>query len=81
MRSNDDLAKMREEQAVLDTWRIYSRHVIADLLEACSVCGMVAEKSRLTRCGWCEDVYYCKAGACSHQHWLSAHPAVAFRNR
>jgi len=70
--------RIREERAVMENWRSYSSHVIADLLEACAVCGMVCAKEHLTRCRWCEDVYYCKEGLCAQQHHADVHPAVAF---
>ena len=78
MLSRDDLQKLREENDVVDTWRKYSRHVVAELLEACAVCGAVREKDHLTRCQWCEDVYFCQEGLCSHHHHAAEHPAVAF---
>ncbi len=77
MLSDDDLSRIREEHEVMDRWRKYSRHIVADLLEACTVCGMVREKARLTRCPWCDDCYYCKDGLCSHHHKADIHPAVA----
>jgi hypothetical protein len=78
MMSRDDLERIREEREVMDIWRKYSRHVVAKLLEACTICGTVRQKERLTRCHWCEDVYYCKEGVCSQQHQAEMHPAVAF---
>lgn len=78
MLSNDDLARIREEREALETWRTYSRHIVAEMLEACAICGTVREKERLTRCRWCADVYYCQRGVCSHQHQAEAHPGVAF---
>ncbi len=78
MLGRDDFAKIREEQEVLETWRAFARHVVADLLEACSVCGTVREKDQLKRCRWCEDVYYCQKGFCHHQHQAQGHPGVAF---
>lgn len=78
MIDGDRLARLREEHEVMDTWRKYSRHVVADLLEACSVCGMVREKDRFNHCRWCEDVYVCKEGLCAQHHQATTHPAVAF---
>lgn len=78
MLGKDDLAKLREEREVLENWRTYSCHVIADLLEVCMVCGTVREKERLTRCRWCEDVYYCQGDTCAHQHHAETHPATAY---
>jgi hypothetical protein len=78
MMNKDELARIREEHEVMDTWRLYSRHVVADLLEACAICGTVREKEHLHRCRWCEDVYVCKTGTCSQQHQAEVHPAVAF---
>jgi hypothetical protein len=78
MMSREELAKIREEHEVLENWRTISRHVIAEMLEACTVCGEVREKERLVRCRWCQDTYYCKDGFCGHQHQAETHPAVAF---
>ncbi len=78
MLSHDELEKIREEREVMETWRSYSRHVVADLLEACAICGTVREKAQLVRCRWCEDIYICKEGLCSQQHQAELHPAVAF---
>lgn len=78
MLEKDDLEKFREEREVTDEWRTFSRHVVADLLEACAVCGTVREKDRLIPCRWCEDVYCCKQGLCTQQHQADLHPAVAF---
>jgi len=78
MLSHDDLDKLREEQEVMDVWRTFSRHVVADLLEGCAVCSTVREKARLTRCRWCEDTYICKEGVCAQHHQAELHPAVAF---
>ncbi len=78
MMSKRELEKIREEREVMDTWRKYSRHVVAEMLEACGICGAVREKERLTRCHWCNDVYICKEGTCAQQHQADLHPAVAF---
>ena len=78
MLSHEELERIREEHEVLYTWRTYSRHVVADLLEACAVCGTLRERTNLTRCRWCEDTYICKEGACAQQHQSELHPAVAF---
>ncbi len=79
MLSHDDLARIREEHETLETWRTISRHVVAEMLEACAVCGMVREKDRLTHCRWCQDVYYCQMGVCCQQHQAEHHPGIAFR--
>jgi recombinational DNA repair protein RecR len=78
MLSQKELEKIREEHEVFETWRTISRHVVADLLEACSICGTVREKAAMGRCRWCPDTYICKDGLCAHQHQADAHPAVAF---
>ena len=78
MLSKDEMARYREEHEVMENWRTVSRHVVADLLEACAICGTVREKDHLIRCRWCEDVYFCKEGVCSQQHHMEVHPAVAF---
>ena len=78
MLSHDELEKIREEQEVMETWRTYSRHVVADLLEACAICGAVGEKVEMSRCRWCEDTYLCKEGVCAQKHQADLHPAVAF---
>jgi len=77
MLSDSELQQMREEFETLNLWRRFSRHVVADLLEVCAVCGCVREKCRLTRCRSCEDTYYCSDGLCFHQHQAKHHPAVA----
>jgi hypothetical protein len=78
MLSKDEMAKLREEHDTMESWRTVSRHVVADLLEACAICGTIREKDHLVRCRWCEDVYFCKEGVCSQQHHMEVHPAVAF---
>ncbi|MGA3324521.1 MAG: hypothetical protein ABSF45_08605 [Terriglobia bacterium] len=78
MLSHEELEKIREEREVLETWRSYSRHVVADLLEACAICGTLREKVQLSRCRWCEDTYICKEGVCAQKHQAELHPAVAF---
>ena len=75
--SDSELEGMREEFETLDRWRKISRHVVADLLEVCAICWCVREKSRLTRCRWCEDTYYCAGGLCFHEHQTNDYPAVA----
>lgn len=77
MMDKDELHKLQEEQEVFETWRKISRHVVADLLEACSMCDTVRERSQLQRCPWCEDVYLCP-GECMHQHNSRLHPTVSF---
>jgi len=78
MITHNDLDKIREESEAENTWRKYSRHVIADLLEGCAMCGAIREKEHLTHCRWCEDAYFCKNDVCSQQHNAEMHPAVAF---
>lgn len=78
MLEKDKLDRIREEHEAFEHWRQFSRHVVAELLEACSICGTVRERDRLTRCRWCEDVYVCKDGLCRQQHQADIHPAVAF---
>ena len=78
MLSHDELEKIREEQEALETWRTFSRHVIAHLLEMCIICGTIREKAHLARCRWCEDTYFCKEGICAQLHQAELHPAVAF---
>jgi hypothetical protein len=73
MLSRDDMEKSREEREVLDRWRKYSCHIVADLLEVCEVCSTVREKDRLARCRLCGDAYYCKNGVCSHDHYAHIH--------
>jgi hypothetical protein len=74
MLSREEMARIREEREVMENWRASSRHVIAEMLEACAVCGTVREKERLTRCRWCQDVFYCQEGVCSQQHRAEMHP-------
>ena len=76
--SDNELKQMQEEFETLNRWRRFSRHVVADLLEVCTVCGCVREKCRLTRCRWCEDTYCCSHGPCFHRHRVSRHPAAAY---
>ena len=78
MMSHDEFERIREERETMDIWRKHSRHVVADMLEVCVICGFVREKERLTRCRWCEDVYFCQSGVCSQQHHAELHPAMAF---
>ncbi len=78
MMTHDDLERIREENETEDIWRKYSRHVVADMLEACVICGSVREKEHLARCHWCEDTYFCREGVCSRKHQAETHPAVAF---
>jgi hypothetical protein len=78
MMSHDELEKIREEREVIETWRTYSRHVVAEMLEACAICGTVREKALMGRCRWCDDVYICKDGTCAQKHQADLHPAVAF---
>jgi len=78
MMSKEDLARIREEHETMDEWRTYARHVVAEMLEACSICGTVRDKANLTHCRWCQDVYFCKEGTCAQQHHVDLHPAVAF---
>ncbi len=77
MLNKDDLRRIQEKRQVLEEWRKVSRHVVANLLEACSICGTVAEKEHLTRCPWCDDVYLCPKG-CTHIHNVHFHPGVSY---
>jgi hypothetical protein len=78
--NKEELHKLQEEQEVMETWRKVSRHVVADLLEGCTVCNTLRERDLLLRCPWCEDVYLCP-GECMHQHNLNLHPTVSFWSR
>ena len=78
MLSHDEIERIRQEQEAFETWRRYSRHVVADLLETCSICGTIREKSKLLRCGWCQDTYVCKDGNCAQRHQVQLHSVVAF---
>lgn len=78
MLSDAELNQFREERQVDEQWRKITCHVIADLLEVCSVCDKVREKETLVRCLWCEDTYCCREGLCSEQHRSDVHPAVAY---
>ncbi|MGA8182019.1 MAG: hypothetical protein WB819_00070 [Terriglobia bacterium] len=80
MMSDEDLHKLKEERAVMETWRKVSRHVVADLLEGCSVCSTVRERDLLLCCPWCQDVYLCP-GQCMHEHNTHLHPTVSFASR
>lgn len=77
MMDQEDLHKLQEELEVMDTWRKISRHVVAELLEACSDCNTVRERNLLLRCPWCDDVYLC-AGECMQHHNARLHPTVTF---
>jgi hypothetical protein len=77
MLSHEEIVKIREELETFETWRSYSRHVVADLLEACAICGTIREKVNLVRCRWCRDTYVCKEGICAQRHKADVHPAVA----
>lgn len=77
MLSREELERIREEQEALETWRTFSRHVVADLLEMCTICGTIREKPQLTRCRLCEDAYICKEGVCAKRHQAELHPGVA----
>jgi hypothetical protein len=79
MATQSNLSNIRDEVEAETTWRTYSRHVIAHLLEGCTKCGTLREKEHLTRCRSCEDDYLCKNGRCSQQHNTDMHPAVASR--
>ena len=78
MATHSNLSSIRDEVEAETTWRTYSRHIIAHLLEGCAECGTVCEKEQLTRCRSCEDVYLCKSGCCAQQHNTEMHSAVAF---
>ncbi len=55
MPSLDELAELRQEHEVMDQRRRHSRHVLAELLEACEICGRVRERDKLAPCRWCGD--------------------------
>ena len=78
MLSHDELERIREEWQASETWRRFSRHIVADLLEACAICGTVREKAQMARCLWCQDTYMCKEGICIQRHQAELHPTVAF---
>jgi uncharacterized paraquat-inducible protein A len=78
MRSHDELGKIWEEWEASETRQSHPRHVVADQLEACAICGTVREKVQMARCPWCEDTYMCKEGICAQWHQAELHPAVAF---
>ncbi|HEV2178497.1 MAG TPA: hypothetical protein VGW33_15030 [Terriglobia bacterium] len=78
MLSDDELARIREEQEETERWRRYSCHVVAEMLEACAICGAVREKEHLNRCQWCDDTYFCKDGLCAPQHRADVHADVAY---
>jgi hypothetical protein len=77
MMSKEELHRLQEEQAVMETWRKVSRHVVADLLEGCTVCGTLRERNLLLSCPWCRDVYLCP-GDCMHEHNMDLHPTASF---
>lgn len=77
MIDKNELHKFQEEREVHETWRNISRHVVADLLEACSVCNTVRERNFLLRCPYCEDVYLCP-GECMNEHNMHLHSTVSF---
>jgi hypothetical protein len=77
MMSNEELQKLQEEQEVMNTWRKVSRHVVADLLEGCSVCSTVRERDLLLLCPWCKDVFLCP-GECMQEHNTQLHATVSF---
>jgi len=74
MAREDDLTSFREERETLDRWRKYSYYVIANLLEVCTACNRVRQKTNLERCQYCRDVYYCRDGVCAYLHHAQAHP-------
>jgi hypothetical protein len=78
MLSHDELERIRQEREAFETWRRYSRHVVADLLEMCAICGTIRDKALLTRCLWCKDTYVCRDRNCAQRHRVRLHSAVAF---
>lgn len=76
MLDESKLKEWREEHEVNEQWRNVSYHVIADLLEVCSACGMVAEKERLMCCPSCEDTYCCRDKQCFEIHRAAWHPSA-----
>ncbi|MGA2073684.1 MAG: hypothetical protein ABSH52_09275 [Terriglobia bacterium] len=49
MATHSNLSNIRDEVEAETTWRTYSRHIIAHLLEGCAKCGTVREKEHLTQ--------------------------------
>ena len=45
MMTHDDLGKIREENEAEDIWRKYSRHFVADMLEAWRFAGPSVKRS------------------------------------
>lgn len=78
MLSDAELNQYREECEADEQWHNVTRHVIAELLEVCSVCDTVRDKERLVRCPHCEDAYCCTDGICSEHHRFTAHPRGAY---
>ena len=78
MMSDAELNQYREECEVDEQWHNVTRHVLAEMLEVCSACGMVRDKDRLVRCPCCQDAYCCRDGACSAKHRLSMHPTAPY---
>jgi hypothetical protein len=76
MLDDKSLNEFREERRVDEEWRNISYYVIADLLEVCATCGLVAEKERLIRCPSCDDTYCCEL--CFERHQSAVHPAVSY---
>lgn len=77
MANSVDFERFKEEQQVLDQWRSFARQAVANFLECCQVCDRVREKSQLSRCPFCDDLYFCGDGPCCDQHRLQAHHEVA----
>lgn len=81
MLDESEFNDLREAHQVDEEWRNISYYVIADLLEVCSTCGMVAEKERLICCPSCEDTYCCREGRCFNKHRLTRHTTIAYWSR
>lgn len=78
MQSDAELNKFREELEAGEQRRETSCHVIAELIEICSVCDTIRDKARLVCCPWCPDSYHCKDGICAELHQSALHAAVAY---
>ncbi len=78
MVNKDELERFKQEIQTLETWRDISCHVVADMLEACAVCGRIRDREHLVRCGSCADVYVCEEGLCTWLHHASCHPSTSF---
>jgi hypothetical protein len=78
MVNKDELDKLRQEMEALESWRDVPRHVVAELMEVCAVCGRVRDREHLVHCDCCADVYVCEEGLCTWLHHASIHPSTPF---